>query len=68
MVRNWLKLKSRKVLQIFLDFANFYYSFIQGFGKSAGLFIPILKTISLSKNSLISKNLIENDKLIVGSS
>lgn len=49
---------------MFLGLANFYYCFIQSFIKIARLFISILGTVNLFKNFL--KNIIEDDKLMVG--
>ena len=43
-VKNWLKPKSLRDIQIFLNFANFYWSFIQSFNKIAKPLILMLKT------------------------
>ena len=43
-VKDWLKPKSVRNIQVFLDFANFYWQFIQGFSRIAALFTSMLKT------------------------
>ena len=43
-VRNWLESKSIQDIQVFIDFANFYWQFIQDFSKIAAPFTSMLKT------------------------
>ena len=43
-VRKWPEPKSIWDIQVFLDFANFYQQFIQGFSKIAASFTSMLKT------------------------
>ena len=50
-VKNWLKLRSIRDIQFFLNFTNFYWQFIQGFSRIAALSISILK-ITKSSNKL----------------
>lgn len=42
-----MKPKSIYNIQVFINFANFYLHFIQGFSKIAALFTSILKTTKL---------------------
>lgn len=63
-VRNWPKLKLIRVNQIFLKFANLYYYFIQDFNKIARPITLRLKTVNLSKNSLVSMNIVKKDEVI----
>ena len=57
-VKNWLKLKSRKNIQVFFGFANFYKRFIQSFSKITRLCSSIFKSTSLAKN--LWSNMIED--------
>lgn len=49
-VKTLLKPKSIRVILVFLNFANFYKSFIQNFDKITTLFTLILQTTSKSCN------------------
>ena len=60
-IKDWLKLKSIRNIQIFLSFANFYQKFIQDYSKITALFISILKTTRLSNKPAFWKN--NNNKL-----
>ena len=42
-MKNWPKPKSARDIQVFLDFVNFYWRFIQGFSKIAGPLTSMLK-------------------------
>ena len=53
-VKNWPELKLIRDLQVFLEFANFYQCFIQGFGKIARPLSSMLRIIWSAKNSLLS--------------
>lgn len=44
-MKTWLKPKSVKNIQVFLDFANFYKKFIKSFNRIAISLISILETI-----------------------
>ena len=57
-VNNWPEPKSVHYILAFLGFANFYWSFIQGFNKIAGPLPSILKTTNLSGSSTILQSLI----------
>ena len=50
-VKDWSEPKSVRDIQVFLDFANFYRRFIQGFSRIATLLTSILKTTSKSAPS-----------------
>ena len=52
---NWPQPKSIYNIQVFLDFANFYWRFIQGFSKIAAPFTSILKTTGLLDEPALSK-------------
>lgn len=54
-IKNWLKPKSIKDIQIFLGFANFYYCFIQYFSRIAILLTSMLKILTLLSGSQSSK-------------
>ena len=43
-IKEWPELKSILDIQVFLDFANFYWQFIQSFNKIATPFMLMLKT------------------------
>ena len=53
MVKQWLKPKSVWDIEIFLNFANLYWQFIQGFSKMAISLTSILKTIVLPERLTI---------------
>ena len=68
-LKNWLEPKSMRDIQIFLGFANFYQRFVQSFSKIAGPLTSMLRTSSVTrslKNSLLSMNVAEVDKVVVG--
>ena len=48
-VKEWPEPKSVQDIQVFLDFANFYWWFIQGFNRIAAPLTSILKTAALSE-------------------
>ena len=52
-VKDWPKPKSVRNIQVFLDFANFYWQFIQSFSKIVAPVTLMLKTIR-SSNELAS--------------
>lgn len=47
-VKNWLKPKSIKDIQVFIKFVNFYWQFIQSFSTIAAPLILMLKIIITS--------------------
>ena len=47
-VKNWLEPKSVQDIQIFIGFVNFYWRFIQGFGRIAAPLTSMLKTTGSS--------------------
>ena len=53
-IKNWFEPKLIKNIQVFHDFANFYWLFIQGFSKIAGSLGSMLKITRLAKNILLS--------------
>ena len=55
-VKDWLKLKSIRNIQVFLDFANFYWQFIQGFSRIAALLTSMLKTTELPDKLALNIN------------
>ena len=73
-VKDWLKPKLVRNLQVFLGFANFYWQFIQSFNKIATPLISMLKMSGLpdklasksndGSRSAFSKN--NNSKLVSG--
>ena len=60
-VKNWPEQKLVKDVQVFLGFANFYWCFIQGFSKIAGLLTLMLKTTRSAKN--LSSSIVEDAEL-----
>lgn len=52
-VKDWLKPKSIRDIQVFIWFANFYKRFIQGFSKIAASLILILKILASDTNNTI---------------
>ena len=60
-VRNWLKPKLVRDIQVFIGFANFYRRFIQSFNKIAAPLTSMLKTTGSSDSS--QKN---DDNEVVG--
>ena len=68
-MKNWLKLKSMRDIQVFLRFANFYWYFIQSFSRIARPLISILRTspaTQSSKNSLLLIDMAEVNEIGVG--
>ena len=55
-VKDWLELKSVYNIQVFLEFANFYWQFIQGFSKIVALLTSMLKIIESLDKPAPSKN------------
>ena len=55
-VKNWPKFKLVRNIQAFLDFANFYWQFIQGFNKIAAQLISMLKTTGSLDKPAFGKN------------
>ena len=47
-VKNWPEPKSVRDIQVFIDFANFYQQFIQGFSKIVAPLTSMLKTTGSS--------------------
>lgn len=48
-MKNWPELMSIKKIKVFINFANFYWRFIQSFKKIALLLISMLKKTRLLK-------------------
>ena len=70
-VKNWLEPKSMRDIHVFVDFANFYWRFIQSFSKITGSLILMLKMSSAnisSKNLLLLIDVAEVDEVCIGSS
>ena len=63
-MKNWLKLTLIKDIQVFIDFANFYQRFIQGFSKIIILLISRLKTIRSSKKLALKVFKTDNNKFV----
>ena len=55
-VKDWPKPKLVRNIQIFLEFANFYWQFIQSFSRIATPLTSILKTSGLSDKPAPSRN------------
>ena len=67
-MNNWPEPKSIRDIQIFLGFANFYWRFIQSFGKIAGPPPSMLQTIGSLKNLPLSIDMSKRNEFdIVGS-
>ena len=64
-VKNWPKPKLLRDIQVFLDFANFYWRFIQNFGKIVRLLTLMLRTsqTQLAKNSSLLIDVAENAEI-----
>ena len=62
-VKEQPKSKSVQDIQVFLDFANFYQQFIQGFSKMAVLLTSMLKTIVLPKKLMPKQLRVGNNKI-----
>ena len=69
-VKNWPELKSMKDIQVFLDYASFYWRFIQGLNKLAKPLTLILKTASIrsAENLPLSINGAEDAEVGSGTS
>ena len=67
-VKNWPEPKSVRNIQVFLDFANFYRYFIQGFNKIAGPFISMLRISNPTGSSTILQSIDVAEKDEVGES
>ena len=52
-VKKWPEPKSIWDIQVFLDFANFYWQFIQGFSRITAPLISMLKTTVLPEKSIL---------------
>ena len=63
-MKNWPEPTSVRDIQVFIDFANFYWCFIQGFSKIAALLTLLLKAIGSSNSA--PKAFKANDNEIVG--
>ena len=50
-VKQWLKPKSIRNIQVFFRFANFYWRFIQGFSYIAAPLTSMLKTIGNTESA-----------------
>ena len=61
-IRNWLKLKLVRDIQVFIDFDNFYRQFIRGFNKITAPLTSMLKTTEL----LDSTQRDNNDEVVGG--
>ena len=66
-VKAWPEPKSRRDIQVFIGFANFYRRFIQGFRKIAALLTLILKTSPQPAGVLLT-TAIDNSEVIGSSS
>ena len=65
-VKNWPELTSVKDIQVFIDFANFYRRFIQGFSRIAAPLTSMLKTTGSSKESALRAFRAGNDEVVGG--
>ena len=63
-MKDQLKPKSVYNIQVFLNFAKFYWQFIKSQSRIATLFILILKTIRLFDISIFGKN--DGNDIIIG--
>ena len=63
-VKNWPKPTSVRDIQVFINFANFYRRFIQGFSRIAAPLTSLLKTTGSSDSA--SKAFRTNDNEVVG--
>ena len=64
-VKNWPKPTSVRDIQVFINFANFYRRFIQGFSRIAAPLTSMLKTTG-SSEELAPKTFKANDDKVVG--
>ena len=62
-IKNWPKPKSVRDIQVFLDFANFYWSFIHSSSKIAGPLTLMLQTNGSSKNLPSSMDVAKCDEI-----
>ena len=67
-IKNWPEQKFVHDIQVFLNFVNFYWRFIQGFNKIAGPLISMLQTLSSIGLSTILQLIDVADKNEVGDS
>ena len=63
-VREWLKPKSVRDIQVFLGFANFYRQFIKGFSKIAAPLTSILK--STMSSQVLAANKVLGARVLAG--
>ena len=55
-VKDWAEPKLVRDIQVFLDFANFYWQFIQGFSKIVASLTSMMKTTGSPNGSASSRN------------
>ena len=55
-VKDWPEPKPVCNIQVFLDFANFYWQFIQGFSRIVALLTSMFKTTESSNEPALSRN------------
>ena len=65
-VKNWPEPMSVRDIQVFIDFANFYRRFIQGFSGIAAPFTSMLKTMGSSEESALKKFRVDDDEVVGG--
>ena len=65
-VKNWPKPMLIRDIQVFIDFANFYWRFIQGFKKIAAPLTSMLKTTGSSEQSAPRAFRAGNDEVVRG--
>ena len=61
-VKNWLKPKSIQDIQVFINFANFYGRFIQGFSRIA---TPLTSMLKITGTSDLAQD--NDDNKVIGS-
>ena len=67
-VKNWPESTSVRDIQVFINFANFYRRFIQGFSRIATPFTSLLKTTGSSEGSAPKAFRADDDEVVeVGS-
>ena len=66
-VKNWPKPTSVRDIQVFINFANFYRRFIQGFSRIAAPLTSMLKTIGSSEELAPRAFRAGNDEIVEGS-
>ena len=62
-VRNWPEPKSVRDIQVFIDFANFYWRFIQGFNR---IVVPLTSKLKTTESSELTSRLGANNDEVVG--